>query len=161
MIETVSASTAGRPGGPFPDSRLAQIYQRDPQAEGRFWYSVVTTAVYCRPTCPSRRACPENIRLHSTLAEARATGFRPCRRCRPEEISQIDRHHSLIEAVCRALETDKALPFRVLAETVGVSPPHLYRIFRRVTGTTPSAYVRLRADRAFVGRSASAVETSS
>jgi hypothetical protein len=83
--------------------RLAQIHDRAPKAEGGFWYSVVTTGVYCRPACPSRRARPENIRLHDTLAQARATGFRPCRRCCPETASVLDRQQASIEAACRLL----------------------------------------------------------
>jgi len=50
----------------------------------RFWYSVSTTRIYCRPSCPSRHAKPEHVRFHATLDEARATGFRPCKRCHPE-----------------------------------------------------------------------------
>jgi len=124
-------------------SRLDQLYRRDPRAEGRFWYSVVTTGVYCRPTCPARHARPENIRLHDTLDEARATGFRPCLRCRPEAPSLGDHHRDLIQAACRLIEIRGAAPpSRDLARAVGLSPSHLYRLFRRLTGTTPSAYAR-------------------
>lgn len=139
-------TTSDRIGGPAPPSRrsrLDQLYRRDPLAEGRFWYSVVTTRVYCRPTCPARHARPENIRLHDTLAEARATGFRPCLRCRPEAPSLGDHHRDLIEAACRLIEANGGAPSpRDLAEAVGISPSHLYRLFRRLTGTTPSAYAR-------------------
>ncbi len=124
-------------------SRLDQLYRRDPRAEGRFWYSVITTGVYCRPTCPARHARPENIRLHDTLTEARATGFRPCLRCRPEAPSLGDHHRDLIQAACRLIEArGSAPPSRDLAQAVGLSPSHLYRLFRRLTGTTPSAYAR-------------------
>lgn len=123
--------------------RLAQIYRRDPRAEGRFWYSVVTTGVYCRPTCPSRHARPENIRLHDTLGEARATGFRPCLRCSPEAPALRDRHRDLVEAACRHIEAQGEAPSpRELADAVGVSQSHLYRLFRRLTGLTPSGYAR-------------------
>ena len=67
------------------DPRYASIAARDTAADGSFWYSVVTTGVYCRPSC-SGRAKPENIRLHATLAEAQATGCRPCKRCKPDLI---------------------------------------------------------------------------
>ena len=103
----------------------------------------MTTGVYCRPTCPSRHARPENIRLHDTLAEARATGFRPCLRCRPEAPALGEHHRDLIQAACRLIETHgAALSSRDLAEAVGLSSSHLYRLFRRLTGTTPSAYAR-------------------
>jgi len=65
------------------DPRWARIVARDKSADGRLWYSVSTTGVYCRPSCPSRLAKPENVQLHDTLGSAKATGFRPCKRCRP------------------------------------------------------------------------------
>ncbi|WP_439472259.1 Ada metal-binding domain-containing protein [Brevundimonas sp.] len=139
----ITADNINAPASLSRHRRLAQIYRRDPRAEGRFWYSVVTTGVYCRPTCPSRHARPENIRLHDTLEEARATGFRPCLRCRPEAPALRDRHRELVEAACRHIETRGAAPSpRELADAVGVSQSHLYRLFRRLTGMTPSAYAR-------------------
>src|SRR6202051_882517 len=59
------------------DPRWAHIVARDRTADGHLWYSVLTTGVYCRPSCPSRSANPENVQLHDTVEEARATGFRP------------------------------------------------------------------------------------
>ena len=143
FILMTPASDFARAAPAQRDSRLDQLYRRDPRAEGRFWYSVVTTGVYCRPTCPSRHARPENIRLHDTLAEARATGFRPCLRCRPEAPALGDHHRALIQAAGHLIEANgAALPSRDLAEAVGLSSSHLYRLFRRMTGTTPSAYAR-------------------
>ena len=128
---------------PLRRRRLSQVHSRDPQAEGRFWYSVVTTGVYCRPTCPSRRARPENIRFHDSLAEARATGFRSCGRCHPEAPSLQDRHEVLVRAACRHIEEHGvAISSHDLAKAVGLSHSHLYKVFRRITGTTPSAYAR-------------------
>lgn len=66
------------------DPRWGRIVARDRTADGRFWFSVATTGVYCRPSCPARAAKPENVRIHDTLESARAAGFRPCRRCNPE-----------------------------------------------------------------------------
>jgi len=65
------------------DPRYARIAARDRTADGSLWYSVVTTGVYCRPSCPGR-AKPANMRLHATLDEAQATGCRPCKRCKPD-----------------------------------------------------------------------------
>src|SRR6185437_10589216 len=69
------------------DPRWARIVARDKIADGCFWYSVATTGIYCRPSCPSRTANPRNVQLHETLAAAKATGFRPCKRCNPDGIS--------------------------------------------------------------------------
>ena len=66
------------------DPRWARIVARDKAADGHLWYSVATTGIYCRPSCPSRIANPKNVRLHDSVASARASGFRPCRRCNPD-----------------------------------------------------------------------------
>jgi len=121
--------------------RLAQVHARDPHAEGVFWYSVVTTGVYCRPTCPSRKARPEHIRFHETLAEARRTGFRPCRRCRPEEPALHERHRALVEAACAEVsDTGQAPTLNTLARAAGISASHFHRLFKQVTGVTPGRY---------------------
>jgi hypothetical protein len=65
-------------------SRWPRVVSRDRSADGLFWYSVATTGVYRRPSCPSRTADPKNVRLHDMLDEARAAGFRPCKRCNPD-----------------------------------------------------------------------------
>jgi AraC family transcriptional regulator of adaptative response/methylated-DNA-[protein]-cysteine methyltransferase len=68
------------------DPRWARVVARDRSADGVFWYSVMTTGVYCRPSCASRTANPKNVQLHDTLEAARATGFRPCKRCKPDGV---------------------------------------------------------------------------
>lgn len=123
--------------------RLAQLMRRDPSAEGQFWYSVITTGVYCRPTCPARHALPDNIRLHETLAEARATGFRPCRRCDPEDASLAEKHDVLIQTACEMLGAEGRAPSsQKVASAVGLSRSHFHKLFRQTTGTTPSAYAK-------------------
>lgn len=75
-----------------PDNdRWAAVLRRDATADGRFYYSVRTTGVYCRPSCAARPARRENVRFHATTADAEAAGFRPCRRCRPNETGQSER----------------------------------------------------------------------
>jgi O-6-methylguanine DNA methyltransferase len=69
------------------DPRWARIVARDKTADGHLWYSVSTTGVYCRPSCPSRIANPTNVQLHDSLESAMTTGFRPCKRCKPDEPS--------------------------------------------------------------------------
>ena len=67
------------------DPRWAALSARDAQADGSFVYSVRTTGVYCRPSCGARAARPENVAFHDTPADAQRAGFRPCRRCKPDE----------------------------------------------------------------------------
>ena len=65
--------------------RWAAVQRRDRDADGAFYYSVRTTGVYCRPSCAARAARRENVRFHASCEEAEAAGFRPCKRCRPNE----------------------------------------------------------------------------
>jgi AraC family transcriptional regulator of adaptative response/methylated-DNA-[protein]-cysteine methyltransferase len=67
-----------------PERRLAAIRARDRMADGHFWYGVRTTGVVCKPSCAARPALSKNISFHDSMAEARAAGLRPCKRCKPE-----------------------------------------------------------------------------
>lgn len=114
---------------------------RDPCADGLFVYSVRTTGIYCRPSCPARRARPENVAFHATCAEAEAAGFRPCRRCRPNEASLAERHAGTVARACRQIKAAEAMPdLAGLARVAGMSPFHFHRVFSRVAGVTPAAY---------------------
>src|SRR5690349_24892609 len=92
------------------DPRWARIVARDRSADGAFWYSVRTTGIYCRPSCPSRTANAVNVTLHDTLAAARAMGARPCRRCNPEGSSSEAENAALVESACRRIEQSEAPP---------------------------------------------------
>ena len=127
--------------GVADDPRWAQILARDPAADGRFWYSVVTTGVYCRPSCRSRTANPKNVRIHDTLEDARATGFRPCKRCRPDAPSAESDRAALVARACRMIEAGETAPtLPDLAAALGLSASHLHRLFKAATGLTPKAY---------------------
>ncbi len=123
------------------DPRWARIVARDRSADGHLWYSVATTGVYCRPSCPSRVANPGNVQLHDSLEDARATGFRPCRRCKPDGPSIEAEHATLIATACRIIEESEEAPaLEALAEAVGRSPSYFHRLFKASTGLTPKAY---------------------
>ena len=123
------------------DPRWARVVTRDKSADGEFWYSVSTTGVYCRPSCPSRGALPKNVGLHATLEEARATGCRPCKRCRPDGPSPYEADSVLVTRACRLIEAGEEAPsLAELAAAVGRSPGHLHRVFKAKTGLTPKAY---------------------
>ena len=127
--------------GSASDPRWARILARDKAADGLFWYSVLTTGVYCRPSCPSRAANPRNVSIHASLAAARATGFRPCRRCRPDEPSGEAAHVALVAAACRTIAAAETAPsLSILASAAGFSPAYFHRLFHRITGVTPRAY---------------------
>jgi len=97
--------------------------------------------VYCRPSCASRRANPINVRFHETPTDAARAGFRPCRRCRPDEPPLEQRHAAHVADVCRLIETAEEMPtLAVMAEKAGLSPYHFHRVFKAITGVTPRAY---------------------
>lgn len=124
------------------DARWAAVVARDSGADGTFVYSVRTTGVYCRPSCAARLAKPENVCFHRSCAEAEQAGFRPCKRCKPNEPSQSRRDAEKIAAVCRAIEKAEALPsLTEMARQAGLSMYHFHRLFKAVTGLTPKAYV--------------------
>ena len=129
------------------DPRWVRIVARDKAADGQLWYSVATTGVYCRPSCPSRIANPRNVTLHDTLESARATGFRPCKRCNPEGLSLECENAALVAKACRIIEESEEEPsLEELADAVGRSSSYFHRVFKATTGLTPKNYAA--ADRA-------------
>src|SRR4051795_10976051 len=99
------------------DSRWASVAARDRAADGKFFYSVRTTGVYCRPSCAARLAKPENVRFHTTCAEAEQAGFRPCKRCKPDQPSLTERYAAKVAEVCRLVESsDETLSLNDLAQ---------------------------------------------
>lgn len=125
------------------DPRWQRVLARDRSADGQFWYSVATTGVYCRPSCPSRTANPRNVGLHGSLKEAKATGFRPCKRCKPDGPSADIENAAIVARACRAIETSEEVPsLKGLAAAAGLSASHFHRLFKRVTGLTPKDYAQ-------------------
>lgn len=123
------------------DPRWASVVARSSPAEGAFFYSVRTTGVYCRPSCPARLPRPENVRFHPTREAAENAGFRPCKRCRPDRPSLLEQHAAKVTQACRLIETAPSLPsLEQLARHVGVSQFHFHRVFKAITGLTPRAY---------------------
>jgi AraC family transcriptional regulator of adaptative response/methylated-DNA-[protein]-cysteine methyltransferase len=123
------------------DSRWRAVLNRDPAADGQFYYSVATTGVYCRPSCASRQARPENVRFHATRAAAEKAGFRPCKRCKPDQSSLAARHAEMVARACKLIVEGETPPsLDDLAAQVGMSAFHFHRIFKQATGLTPRAF---------------------
>lgn len=122
---------------------------RDARFDGRFFIAVTTTGIYCRPICPARMPRAENVRFFATAAAAEASGFRPCRRCRPESApgtpawagasTTVDRALRLIQT--GALDTGSV---EDLAGRLGVGARHLRRLFSLHLGASPGALARTR-----------------
>jgi AraC family transcriptional regulator, regulatory protein of adaptative response / methylated-DNA-[protein]-cysteine methyltransferase len=123
------------------DGRWTAIVTRDGQADGEFVYAVRTTGIYCRPSCPSRRAKRQNVETFETAVEAEAHGYRPCRRCRPHAVdgTPTDRTVRAARAFLDAHPSERVSLAR-LARAVGASPWHLQRSFSRAVGLSPKEY---------------------
>ena len=121
--------------------RWDAVRRREPAADGAFYYAVRTTGVYCRPSCPARLPRRENVAFYATCADAERAGFRPCRRCRPDEPSLHERHAAAVREACRRIEQAEEVPsLETLARSVGMSPYHFHRVFKAACGTTPKRY---------------------
>jgi AraC family transcriptional regulator of adaptative response/methylated-DNA-[protein]-cysteine methyltransferase len=141
MLAIVTKKPKAIPASAAEDPRWERIVARDKTADGQLWYSVATTGVYCRPSCPSRIPNPRNVQLHESLESAKATGFRPCKRCNPDGASIDAQNMALIAKACRFIEESEEPPsLEELAEAIGRSPSYFHRVFKAITGLTPKDY---------------------
>jgi AraC family transcriptional regulator, regulatory protein of adaptative response / methylated-DNA-[protein]-cysteine methyltransferase len=123
------------------------VLSRDRALDGSFVTGVLTTGIYCRPSCAARHPKRENVRFFRTGAEAATSGLRPCLRCRPDEVTREAEAMERALALLAAAEEPPSLD--ALADAAGYSPFHFHRLFKRATGVTPAAYARaLRSKRA-------------
>ncbi len=123
------------------DPRWIAIVNRDGAAEGSFYFSVKTTGIYCRPSCAARLPRPENVQFHTTPNEAEKAGFRACKRCKPDGASRTEQHAAAVAKICRLIENSEEIPaLTKLAEAADMSPYHFHRVFKMVTGVTPTAF---------------------
>ena len=131
------------------EARWAAVQRRDRDADGQFYYSVRSTGVYCRPSCPARTALRTNVAFHASPLDAEAAGFRPCLRCKPALPPLAERQAAAVAQACRLIEaaaglSEQAPDLDSLAQAVGMSRFHFHRIFKAHTGITPKAYAAAR-----------------
>ena len=128
------------------DECWAAAITRDRSFDGRFITGVLTTGIYCRPSCPARHPQRENVRFFATGAAARAAGLRACLRCSPDDVSRDER--AVLMAIAAIKAAEQPLALAGLAQEAGYSMAHFQRVFSRHTGLSPAAYARaLRAER--------------
>jgi AraC family transcriptional regulator of adaptative response/methylated-DNA-[protein]-cysteine methyltransferase len=123
------------------DPRWKAVVARDSARDGEFVFAVASTGVYCRPSCPARRARRANVTFFSRPEQAEKAGFRACLRCRPRSVSGNPQSDSAKE-ICRYIEQhlDEAITLDRLGKVFGQSPFHLQRRFKAALGITPRAY---------------------
>ena len=123
------------------DPRWMRVIQRDVAADDAFVYAVKSTGIYCRPSCPSRKAKPKNVQFFASPDDAEAAGYRACLRCNPKGQSSAQANAATITKACRLSEQADEMPrLEALAVSVGLSPFHFHRQFKAITGVTPRAY---------------------
>lgn len=129
---------------PEPETAWTAVLNRDAQADGRFVYAVSSTGVYCRPSCPSRRPRRESVTFFTGPGEAERAGYRPCRRCRPR--NAVSEPARTVQRACAHIEAhlDEPVTLEALGRELGMSPYHLQRTFKRITGVSPREYARAR-----------------
>src|SRR2546430_9908736 len=103
-------------------ARWNAVLRADREADGKFYYSVKTTGVYCRPSCTARRPRRENVQFHVSCAEAERAGFRPCKRCQPNGLTLAEERATKVAAACRTIEAGGDLAnLDALAKSAGMS----------------------------------------
>ncbi len=119
------------------DQMRAAVATRDASCDGRFVYAVVTTGVFCRPSCAARPARPENLRFFADPPAAAAAGYRPCRRCHPGSDAFAD-----VAEIARYIEEhgDQPLTLAHLARRAACSTSRLQRRFKAAFGVTPKVF---------------------
>ena len=136
---------------------------RDARFDGRFFTGVLTTRIYCRPTCPVKPAKSGNVVFFPTAAAAERAGFRPCLRCRPEAAPGTPAWRGAAASVSRALRLiergflDDGKRVEDLAAVLGMTPRHLRRLFLRHAGAPPTSVAttrRVQRAKALIDRTA-------
>jgi AraC family transcriptional regulator of adaptative response/methylated-DNA-[protein]-cysteine methyltransferase len=127
-------------GSNIPPSAAERYWRatmsRDARADGTFVIAVRTTQIYCRPSCPARRPFRRNVVFFRTLEEAEKQGFRPCLRCKPNEVAGSI---ALVQRAARRLaeSSEEGVRFGPFAKSLGTTPATLRRAFLQVTGLRP------------------------
>lgn len=125
--------------------RWQAVQARDADADGHFFYAVLTTGVYCRPSCAARPARRENVSFHLTREAAERAGYRACKRCRPDGANPAERHAAAVAEACRIMAAAEEIPtLEALSAAVGMSRFRFHHVFKGATGVTPRDYAAAR-----------------
>jgi AraC family transcriptional regulator of adaptative response/methylated-DNA-[protein]-cysteine methyltransferase len=118
------------------------VQRRDARFNPIFVYSVRSTGIYCKPSCPSRRPRREQVEFFASSKDAESGGFRACLRCKPQRADDYDPQLETVKRACRLIEdhAEGALSLSELSAQLNISPYHLQRTFKKVMGVTPRGY---------------------
>ncbi|WP_192812801.1 bifunctional DNA-binding transcriptional regulator/O6-methylguanine-DNA methyltransferase Ada [Pedosphaera parvula] len=142
-MKTKSAAKKRGPQFASDKARWQALLKKDPRGDGKFWYSVKTTGVFCRPSCPSRQPNRENVAFYTTIKDVEQAGFRACKRCDPKGIGLVGKHAEAVAIACRLIEQADELPsLGQIAKAVKMSPGYFQRLFKTATGLTPKEYAK-------------------
>ena len=144
------------------DSAWLAVETRDRRLDGRVYYAVKTTGIYCVPSCPARKPNRTNVVFFASRSAAERAGYRPCKRCKPDEAKAVPVWARRIEKACRLMEeAESPVALADLARAVGASTHHFHRQFKNALGITPKAYAAALQDdrvRRALSRSATVTE---
>jgi len=123
-------------------TRWQAVFDRDSSLDGTFVFGVSSTRIFCRPSCPSKRARRENVTFFDHALEAEQAGYRACLRCRPKAVDG-NPQSAMVHAMCRYIEQhiEDLLTLSLLAKEFRLSPFHLQRTFKAILGVSPKAYI--------------------
>src|SRR5438270_2300840 len=124
------------------DARWQAVLQRDRSVDGTFVFGVISTGVYCRPSCPARRPLRKNVKFFTSCGEAEKAGLRACLRCKP--LNGPSGNTKLVERLCRYIEnnSDQKITLESLSKVAGISRFHLQRMFTAELGISPARYLQ-------------------
>ncbi len=143
------------------DDLYDTMIRRDTKFDGKLYVAIISTGIVCFPSCRSRLPRRENVRVYESVAEALTDGFRPCKRCKPDAKIQRTPDSEIVRQVSEIIEKryQERLTLQAIADELTVSPYHLQRIFKRVTGCSPAK--KLERERIKVAKSLLCTSTCS